>query len=100
MLEHDAHDVEALAAMRVSQQHVAASVKELGLDRGAVPTLLIDREQATSGQLTAKERYVLSRIDGERTLNQIIQVSPVSEVELLLIVEKLRGQGLVGLKKG
>jgi len=100
MLEHDAHDAEALAAMRISQQHVAASVKERALDRGAVPTLLIDREQATSGQLTAKERYVLSRIDGERTLNQIIQVSPVSEVELLHIVEKLREQGLVGFKKG
>ncbi|MBN2358159.1 MAG: DUF4388 domain-containing protein [Deltaproteobacteria bacterium] len=100
VLERDAHNAEALAAMRVSQQHVAADIKERGLDRGSVPTLLIDREQATSGQLTAKERYVLSRIDGERTLNQIIQVSPVSEVELLHIVEKLRAQGLVGLKKG
>jgi hypothetical protein len=100
MLEHDAHNVAALTAMSIAQKHVAANIKERGLDRGAVPTLLIDREQATSGQLTAKERYVLSRIDGERTLNQIIQVSPVSEVELLHIIEKLREQGLVGLKQG
>jgi hypothetical protein len=37
--------------------------------------------------LSSKERYVLSRIDGQRSLAQIAAVSPVQRAELWRIVE-------------
>lgn len=98
MLDSDANDAEALAAIRTVQEHMKKDVETHDIDRGMVPVLKINRKQATSGEFTAKERYVLSRVDGERTLNQIIQVSPISEVEFIRIVERFRDQDMIDLK--
>jgi hypothetical protein len=98
LLDHDAHDEEALAAIEISEEHVARAVESRAIDRTGVPLLKLDPEQSASGDYTAKERYVLSRVDGERTLNQIIQVSPIAEVEFLQIVQRFVDRGLLEFK--
>jgi len=95
VLDRDANDEEALSAIEVSEAHVARAVEAAAIDRTKVPLLKIDSAQSASGEYTAKERYVLSRVDGERTLNQIIQVSPISEVEFLRIVDGFISKGLL-----
>ncbi|MFH1811542.1 MAG: DUF4388 domain-containing protein [Pseudomonadota bacterium] len=97
MLEHDSHDVEAIETVGITAQHVATQVDRRTLDRGQIPRLKVDRSVTTRSEFTAKERYVLSRVDGERSLNQIMQVSPISEVEFLAIIERLLDGKLIEL---
>ncbi len=97
LLDADPHDAEALAALRSAQQHLTIEVDHGAVDRSQVPHLLGDPSEISSAEYNAKERYVLSRMDGQRTLNQIIQVSPISEVEFLGVIERLRRQGVIEL---
>lgn len=46
--------------------------------------------------LSAKQRYILTRIDGQRCLEAIVQVSPMDDIEALSIVAELYQLGLIG----
>jgi hypothetical protein len=92
VLERDPNNVEALQALKEIQARPARAHQ---LHGNAVPQLIMSREQLDEYLLTSKERYVLSRIDGKRSLTQIIQVSPIQEMELMRIVEAFVQRGFV-----
>ncbi|MBK8011239.1 MAG: DUF4388 domain-containing protein [Deltaproteobacteria bacterium] len=50
---------------------------------------------AAQSNMTPKERYILARIDGERTVQGIIQISPMQDIEAMRIIKSLEAQGLV-----
>lgn len=47
--------------------------------------------------LSAKQRYLLARVDGHRTIQAIIQVSPMKEAEALVLLRELERDGLIRL---
>jgi hypothetical protein len=94
LLEIDPNNAEALALV---QQGGGPPAPTFTLTPAVVPLLKVPREQLDEYLLTSKERYVLSRIDGRRTLKQIIQVSPIQEVELMRIVEAFVQRGFVAV---
>ncbi len=101
ILQHDPVNAEAIAARRVAEAQVRKlEQKGVGveLDLGLVPGLALAREDIAVGHMTSKERYVLSRIDGKRTLAQIAAVSPIQKGELLRIVDGFRTRGFVQLR--
>ncbi|MBI5497477.1 MAG: DUF4388 domain-containing protein [Deltaproteobacteria bacterium] len=93
ILERDPNNVEALAALQSAQARPTA--RGAALSAQSIPQLAVARDQLDEYLLTSKERYVLSRVDGKRTLQQIMQVSPIQEVELLRIVEAFVQRGFV-----
>jgi hypothetical protein len=98
ILEHDPHDSEAIAALRVADTQLRKQEKAGGpgdADFARVPRLTMPLAQVPQGHLTSKERYVLSRIDGQRSLAQIAAVSPVQRAELWRIVESFVQQGVL-----
>jgi hypothetical protein len=100
ILELDPQNAEAIAARRVADVQVRKLTKastDEGLDLGKVPLLAVPRGQLAKAHLTSKERYVLSRIDGRRTLQQIAAVSPVQRAELVRIVQAFVSRGTVTL---
>jgi len=48
--------------------------------------------------LSAPERYLLSRIDGLRTVEAIVQVSPIHELDALRCFKGFVEQGLIELR--
>ncbi len=59
----------------------------------------LTRKDAVSGKKwTPAQRYILSRIDGQRHLRSIIMVSPLKEVDALRTFKALLKAGTVGLK--
>jgi Domain of unknown function (DUF4388) len=62
-----------------------------------VPTLKVDSEVLRRLPLSAPERYLLSRVDGQRTVEAIIQVSPIHELDALRCFRGFVDQGLVEL---
>lgn len=100
ILEVDPKDAEAIAARRVAETHVrrmqeSGHGSEISLER--IPKLAGPRAELAQAHLTSKERYVLSRIDGKRTLAQIAAVSPIQRAELLRIIEAFVNRGVLEL---
>lgn len=102
ILQMDPRNHEAIAARRVAQGQVRKLEAEGAaqeLDLASVPMLKVARGEVAQGHLTSKERYVLSRIDGRRTLAQIAAVSPIQRTELVRIVSAFQSRGVVDLNK-
>ncbi len=99
ILEADPLDSEAIAASRVAEAQLRRIEKQGGGASEAeferVPRLAAARETIAQSHLTSKERYVLSRVDGTRSLQQIAAVSPIQRTELLRIVDNFVKQGVL-----
>jgi hypothetical protein len=63
-----------------------------------VPKVRVDGPALRAMSLTAPERYLLSRMDGKRTLVAIVSVSPLRELDALAHVQKFLEKGLVKLE--
>jgi hypothetical protein len=97
LLERDPLHSEAIAAHRVAEVQLRRTDDDGESKMSRVPTLLIDPAKVQSGSYSSKERYVLSRVDGRRTLRQIAAVSPIQRDELNRIVEAFVRNGVVRL---
>jgi hypothetical protein len=96
LLEHDPSHGEAIAALRVADGQLRRGRETTGdIDLTRAPRLAQPREQIAQVHLSSKERYVLSRVDGVRTLAQIAAVSPISRAELARIVDGFVARGVL-----
>jgi hypothetical protein len=100
ILQLEPTHAEAMASHRVAEGHVRRLAQTAGslADLNVVPELNVAREQIAQGHMTSKERYVLSRIDGKRTLAHIAAVSPIQKAELVRIVDVFKNRGMLTLK--
>jgi hypothetical protein len=63
-----------------------------------VPVLLRDFSELTAEELHPEEGFLLSRINGSWDLKSIIDISPLGEVEALLIMKRLLDRGIIELR--
>lgn len=74
----------------------AQTSHEYGDEGGdAVPRPLDEPNAEALQALSARERYILGRIDGRRSVRSIIQVSPMHDVEALDILDRLEARGFI-----
>lgn len=62
-----------------------------------VPSTTIGPDRLGALNLSAPERYLLSRVDGKRELEAIVRVAPLREFEALTYLDRFRAQGWVQL---
>ncbi|HEX4803523.1 MAG TPA: hypothetical protein VFV14_08430, partial [Myxococcaceae bacterium] len=62
-----------------------------------VPSLLVSAEKLKDLQLSAPEKYLLSRVNGTRQLSAIVNASPLQELEALKWFRRFVQTGLVKL---
>lgn len=99
IIELDPLNSEAIAAWRVAEAQLKKSAPaDESVDLKKVPRLAMPREQVALTHLTSKERYVLSRVDGRRSLQQIAAVSPIQKEELVRIVNAFISRGVLKLE--
>jgi len=81
----------ALAAARGvlddARRALAASLRS-GLEPSKVPRLLLPASEIPLLRLSSAEKYLLARCDGTRDLRSIVQVAPLSELEVLKAVRR------------
>jgi len=68
-----------------------------GLMGNQVPVLRVAAADLKSLPLSAPERYLLSRINGTRSLSSIVHASPIQELEALKFFQRFIDTGLVKL---
>lgn len=84
---------------QVEEKWLVALRKEL-LAAKKVPRVRVDAPAIRAMALSAQERYLLSRMDGKRSLAAIVSVSPLRELDALAHVQRFLEKGLIKLDLG
>ena len=84
--------------LRQAEAALADQLKAELVHGGKVPRLKVTPALVREMPLTAPERYLLSRIDGQRTVQAIVQVSPIHELDALRCFKGFVDQGLIELR--
>ena len=84
--------------LRQAEAALADQLKTELVHGGKVPHLKVSPAVVREMPLTAPERYLLSRIDGPRTVEAIVQVSPIHELDALRCFKGFVEQGLIDLR--
>ncbi|MCP3059916.1 DUF4388 domain-containing protein [Myxococcus sp. K38C18041901] len=85
------------ALVKSAQEKLLAELRRELMDSAKVPALLVAPANLKTLQLTAPERYLLSRIDGRRDVAAIVHVSPLQELDALRFIHGFVDMGLVKL---
>lgn len=87
------------AALLMRQIEVAWSpqLKTNFVTSGRVPAMLIGPEQLAKLSLAAPERYLLSRVDGKRDVENILRIAPLREFEALVAFDRFLTQKWIRL---
>jgi hypothetical protein len=85
--------------LRSAEGALLAKLRRDLSEGGQVPSLLIHASKLRTLDLSAPEKYLLSRIDGTRELSAIVRVSPLQELEALKFFQRFVEQGLIKLEK-
>ncbi len=88
---------ETEAMLRSAEAALMGTLRREMLDKPQVPSLLVSAAQLKTMQLSAPERYLLSRVDGKRDLGAIVSVSPLKELDALKYFQTFMDAGLVKL---
>lgn len=84
--------------LRQAEAALADQLKAELVHGGRVPHLKVTPALVREMPLSAPERYLLSRIDGQRTVEAIVQVSPIHELDALRCFKGFVEQGLIELQ--
>ena len=84
--------------LRQAETALGEQLKKELFGQGRVPVLQVAPADLRGMPLTAPERYLLSRIDGVRTVEAIVQVSPIHELDALRCFRGFVDQGLIELR--
>ncbi|MBN2495622.1 MAG: DUF4388 domain-containing protein [Deltaproteobacteria bacterium] len=92
------YDVRLCEMYETVERKLGQELKREWLHSKRVPMLTEDASSSTDTGLGPVERYLLSRIDGKRSLRSIVMVSPLREVEALRAFQYLVKAGLVNFR--
>jgi hypothetical protein len=84
--------------IRDAETEILASLQDAGVERGGVPVLVGSPADLTSMSLTPEEGFILSRIGSGSDLGSILKISPLPELEALVVFWKLVRAGLVEIR--
>jgi hypothetical protein len=83
--------------LKQAEQGLLGALRLVLMEPPQVPALQVPQTQLKTMQLSAAERYLLSRIDGKRDVAAIIRVSPLHELDALKYFQGFVDSGFVKL---
>lgn len=83
--------------LKTAQERLVVELRRELVEPPRVPALLVAPAHLKTLQLSAPERYLLSRIDGRRDVAAIVHVSPLQELDALKFFQGFVDRGLVKL---
>lgn len=101
VLARRAHEMapseETAELLKLAETGLLEALRLVLMDPPQIPALLVPQNQLKTMQLSAPERYLLSRIDGKRDVAAIIRVSPLHELDALKYFQSFVDSGFVKL---
>jgi hypothetical protein len=84
--------------MRRAQIEIKAHLETAGLDPAGVPVLSRPLGELRSLSVTPEQGFILSRVDGQIDVRSIVQISPLPEIDALLVLRGLIEAGHLKLE--
>ena len=79
-------------------REIRAALERDGIAGDRIPELAIPIQQLTDMTLSPHEGFVLSRVNGTWDVKAIMKISPMKELEVLMIFDKFVKDGVIRLK--
>jgi hypothetical protein len=92
------HDRQLRATVADVEVEVRARLTEAGIEPSAVPVLDVEPDQLAALDLEPSDGFILSRIDGSSPIEAIVKISPLAEIDALLVIWKLARGGQIRLQ--
>lgn len=86
---------EIVALMRTAEEGLLVRLRAELLEGEPRPRTTIDRAKIRKLPFTPPERYLLLRMDGQRSLEGLLQIAPIRQVDALRFVRKVLDEGLI-----
>ena len=96
--ELDPSDGRTSEALREAERAIKAALDKDGVSGERVPELAIALQALTKRSFSPHEGFVLSRINGQWDVKSIMKISPMKELEVLIIYQKLFKDGVIRWK--
>lgn len=77
------------------EKQVRATIEGAGVNLGARPRLAVTMDQLTTLNVSAQEGFLLTRIDGSSDIRSLLRISPMPELEALIVFWKLQRGGYI-----
>jgi hypothetical protein len=92
-------DGRATEAIREAEREIKAALQKDGVTGEKVPELAIPVADLTERSFSPHEGFVLSRINAQWDVKAIMKISPMRELEVLMIFQKFLKDGVIRWKK-
>ena len=86
-------------AMTLAEDRLRARLAADGVELHRIPMLKVPLDRLTSFNFTPNEGFVLSRINGSWDVKSIVKISPIREIEVLLVFQRLLRDGVIQWKR-
>ena len=96
--ELDPNDGRAADAIREADKEIKTALQADGVTGEKVPELAITLQKLQERPFTPHEGFVLSRINGQWDVKSIMKISPMKELEVLMIFQKFLKDGVIRWK--
>lgn len=83
------------SAMKSAEMAIGAEMRRIGIGENRVPKIVKTFEQISAMNFSPNEGFILSRINGVWDVSSIAKISPMREIDALLIFHKLHREGII-----
>jgi hypothetical protein len=94
-LEPDNQD--AQQALTQTEKKIREHIEKAGVSLGSIPQVTATMEQLTSSQLSPSEGFMLTRINGTYDIHSILKITPMAQLDALMLFWKLAQVGYIRL---
>jgi hypothetical protein len=94
----DPQNVIASEQIEQAEKAICQEFYRSTIPAGRIPYYLVPESSLIRHSLTHTEGFVASRINGAWDVKSIVMLSPLRELEILQVLDKLMKMGLIGLK--
>jgi hypothetical protein len=94
----DPQNVLASEQIEQAEKAICQEFYRNSIPAGRIPYYIVPESSLTRHNLTHEEGFVASRINGTWDVKSIVMLSPLRELEILQVLDKLMKMSLIGLK--
>ena len=89
----------AVEAMRDAERLIKKNLEKDGVRPTVIPELAIPVADLTDRPFSPQEGFVISRINGQWDVKSIMKISPMKELDVMMIFQRLLKTGVIRWKK-
>lgn len=88
------------ASVEAGEQRLRDALAREGVTLKTVPELSTDLQELTASKISPQEGFMLTRINGTYDIEAIVKISPIPQLDALLVFWRLLKEGHIQIKEG